>query len=81
MRNSAFTLVAVVARLIVPLSIVVQLLRGQIALSIEIGQVLNQTLGAGVWLALVRNRLLTEWLILPRAGRIVASMIAEETNA
>jgi uncharacterized membrane protein len=68
-RNYALTLVAAVARIIVPLSILVQLLRGRISLPINIGQILNNTLGAGVWLALVLNLVVAEWLILRRASR------------
>ncbi|WP_160146367.1 DUF2306 domain-containing protein [Dictyobacter aurantiacus] len=65
-RNYALTLVAVVARIIVPLSIVVQLLRGQISLPINITEVLNKTLGTGIWLAIVLNLVLAEWTILRR---------------
>jgi uncharacterized membrane protein len=65
-RNYAFTLVAVVARIIVPLSILAQLLRGRISLPLHMSQVLDTTLGAGIWLALVLNLVVAEWLILRR---------------
>lgn len=71
-RNYALTLVAVVARIIVPLSILVRLLRGQISLPLNISEVLDTTLGAGVWLALVLNIVLVEWLILRQNGNKVA---------
>ncbi|WP_165423057.1 DUF2306 domain-containing protein [Ktedonosporobacter rubrisoli] len=68
-RNYALTLVAVVARIIVPLSILVRVLRGQLSLPINISQVLDTTLGAGIWLALVLNLVLAEWLILQKTVR------------
>ncbi|GCE29633.1 hypothetical protein KDA_51170 [Dictyobacter alpinus] len=68
-RNYAFTLVAVVARIIVPLSILVQLLRGHLSRPLNISQILDTTLGTGIWLALVLNLLVAEWLILQRVQR------------
>lgn len=68
-RNYALTLVAVVARIIVPLSILVQLLRGQLSLPINISHVLDTTLGAGVWLALVLNLVCAEWVILGQVSK------------
>lgn len=74
-RNYAFTLVAVVARIVVPLSILVQVLRGQISFPINIGRVLDTTLGAGIWFALVLNLVLSEWLILQRANKALRSVV------
>ncbi|HEX7737806.1 MAG TPA: DUF2306 domain-containing protein [Ktedonobacteraceae bacterium] len=61
-RNYALTLVAVFARLVVPLLIVFQALQGTL-LAGGFATLLEESLGTGVWLSIVLNLVFADWLV------------------
>jgi uncharacterized membrane protein len=61
-RNYAMTMVAVTARIAVPLLILVLFLRGD-ATADNLRELMPEAIGVGVWLGLVVNLALAEWVI------------------
>ncbi|MBE3560914.1 MAG: DUF2306 domain-containing protein [Ktedonobacteraceae bacterium] len=61
-RNYAITLAAVFARGIVPLMILLQFLKGPLPAG-GFATLLSETLGTGVWLSIVLNLVLADWLV------------------
>lgn len=61
-RNYAITLAAIFARGIVPVMILLQLLKGPLPAG-GFATLLSETLGTGVWLSIVLNLILADWLV------------------
>ena len=61
-RNYALTLVALFARLVVPILILLRSLQGSVPAG-GIGALLAESLGTGVWLSMVFNLVIADWLV------------------
>jgi uncharacterized membrane protein len=72
-RNYAMTLAAVFARLLVPLVIVLLILKNP-ATGGNFNSLLRECLGIGVWLSIVVNLTIADWLINQRQKKIAASL-------
>jgi hypothetical protein len=72
-RNYALTLVAIVARVLVPLGMLVLVLRGQVSFPRDIERILNDTLGTGIWLSMIINLIVVEWILMRAKSKKAAA--------